>query len=153
MGSLPRAALEDRSDPFWYRFWGKVWRPQGATGLALKTVVPASPEYVTEWLQRWDNLGPKMSCHSLDWTGAQTRDGYGRIISGVGGEMLAHWAAWSFYHLDPVPDGCSVTHAAWCRGGKLCMWPGCLILRPGRGKMGDERVQKIIRVYNRELEL
>lgn len=150
MGSLPQSALEDRSDPFWYRFWGKVMRPSGeGFPLGERHYIPTTPEYVQDQIR--ERLEDLTVCVTLDWRGAGTRDGYGRIISGVGGEMLAHWAAWSFFHLDPVPQGCSVTHADWCRGGKQCMWPGCLILRPGRGKMGDERVQKIIRVYNREL--
>lgn len=130
MPHIPESALQDQSHPFWAKFWAKV--DVGITVDQIRHLIASNPEH----------------CPFLLWQGATTRNGYGRVISGVGGEMLSQRVAWSFQHLDPVPAGCDVDHRDECFGGKLCMFPGCLVLRPAAGRSKDSQIEKIVRAYN-----
>lgn len=137
MASIPADALEDHSHPFWLRFWSRVGQLPKRVDDCLILLKPETCPTATD--------------DSFLWRGGQTRDGYGRVVSGVGGEMRAHHLAWSFYHRDPVPDGCDVTRGPWCKGGKLCLWPGCLVLISSRTMGTNEIARRLIQAYNREV--
>src|SRR3990167_3182369 len=139
MAAIPQSALEDHSAVFWHRFWQHTGR--------------GIPQNVEAELCVFE---PK-SCRAKDyflWLGGTTRDGYGRCVTGVGGEMRAHYVAWSFFHLDPVPEGCDIVHASLCKGGKLCMWPPCLLIVQARGprSKGKAVSAALLKAYNAEIE-
>ena len=135
MSSVPDEALSDPSHLFWNSFWGKVGKMPLQVSVDL---VNTEPETCPQ--------------DSYLWLGGTTRDGYGRVVAGVGGEMRAHHIAWSFRTHDPVPSGTAVTHADWCRGGKLCTWPGCMWITFSRSEKSPSLVlSRLVRAYNAEV--
>ena len=133
MASVSREALNDPLHDFWRAFWKKVENH--------------TPEQVMADLQ----IVPNGVCpDGYLWTGGVTRDGYGRVVTGVQGEMRAHHVAWAFMHLDPVPAECDVIHARWCTD-KLCCWPGCQLVVVSKQFTTNSTVLLLMKLYNEEV--
>src|SRR3990167_1660760 len=133
MASIPSEALADGSHDFWRAFWKKVENHTPEQVMADLHIVPSG-----------------VCPNGYLWTSGVTRDGYGRVVTGVQGEMRAHHIAWAFLHRDPVPPECDVAHARWCTD-KLCCWPGCQLVVTSKRFTANITVQRLMKMYNDEV--
>jgi len=65
----------------------------------------------------WDNVAVRGADECWPWTGALTRDGYGRIRDDSGRKVGVHRLAWTLTN-GPVPDGQVIDHL--CRERACC---------------------------------